>query len=324
MKIRPFLPILFTFLLSSSAAAIAQTDDVEVQGMRYALERGQGQKELHHSESRGGYWNARVDPDAPHTVYPYAGKVEPRIGNWFQAGDDDLRLDIGTAVELITFEGRAQSNPGVFAHGDGKYAFDGGVEFFTWTKLRAAGRFKFPVEAVDYYFGVYGSYRPIAFAAFPLSVRLRVAHISAHLVDGDPGLKADPDTAITYSREFADLLLGRYIYHDEGGFGWYLGGTWLFSTIPSSIGRVNPYAGFDYFRRLWEDFPLTLQLGYEFRLNTELETIGENQVRVGLKFADVYDNGVTLEGHYYAGRSPFGQFFDQREEHFSIGFLVDH
>ena len=264
--------------------------------------------------------------EASSVVHPYAGQVEPRVGNWFRTDEEKLRLDIGTSINLLKVHKHEPYYSGDFGFPAPKryYKLDFGVDFFTWTQLRSAGRFKFPVEAVDYYFGVYGAYQPLEDAVIPLDVRFRLAHISAHLVDGNPGLVANPDTAITYSREFVDLLAGRYIYNSKSSCGWYVGGTWLFSTIPSDISRITPYAGVEYSKTFWEDFPLTLRLGYEFRLNTELETIGENQVRAGLKFASLYKSGVVLEALYYAGRSQFGQFFDRREKHFSIGFLVEH
>ena len=307
MKPILFLPILiFSFVLNVEGRA--QPDQA------LTTQDENGEQDLRPSNE---LQHALELTNAPAAWFPYAGKIEPRVGNWFQAGEDDLRLDIGTSIELYNSSDAPLSHPV-------KDEVSAGVEFFTWTQLRAAGRFKFPVEAVDYHFGVFASYHPIDFAPFPLDVRLRVAHISAHLVDGDPGINANPDTAITFSREFVDLLVGANDYGKEVSYGWYVGGVWLFSTIPSSIGRVNPYVGLEYSRVIWEDMPLTLRLGYEFRLNTELATIGENHARVGLKFADLYDNGVVLEAIYYAGRSPFGQFFDRREEHFSIGFLVEH
>lgn len=266
-------------------------------------------------QTSGSFGEENLPPVVPE---PYAGKVEPRIGSWFSTNDEKLRLDIGTSVDLLALEGPTLN------HGGRAWDMEFGVDFFTWTQLRSAGRFKFPVEAVDYYFGVYGAYRPYSDADFPLDVRLRLAHISAHLVDGDPGFIANPDTSITYSREFVDLLAGRYLYLPTVTFGLYAGATWLFSTIPSSIDRITPYAGISYGNELTPDIPLTLRLGYEFRLNTELVTIGEHQVRMGWKFASLYDNGVALEVVYSSGRSPFGQYFNRRYEQTSIGFLVEH
>lgn len=290
-----------------------------------------GLKGLDSSAALPTYWNPRVVPDAPHTMRPYAGKVEPRIGGWFLPENDRLRLDIGTSVELQTVlaGGRTDTPKDTRRRAPNdragsSYAFDFGADFFTWTQLRSVGRFKFPVEAVDYYFGLYGSYQPIANAPVPLNVRLRVAHISAHLVDGDPGLLGNPDTAITYSREFVDVAAGHYLYNHRSSFGWYGGALWAFSCIPDSLGRITPYAGVEYSRNVVQAFPLTLRFGYEFRLNGELEPIGENQVRAGVKFADLYDSGIILEGIYYSGRSPYGQFFNRRESYFSFGFSIEH
>jgi hypothetical protein len=195
------------------------------------------------------------------------------------------------------------------------------------------------VEAVDYYFGVFGHWTDRQSAISDL--RLRIAHISAHLVDGDPSFTNPEQKYITYSREFVDLMVGlnplllfgssttgRALDDEMWGRGRirlrpYAGAMWLFNTIPDTLGVITPYAGLDgHMELLQGPIPVTLRVGYEARLNSELEPVGEHLVRLGLKLAPWNTTGVLIEGTYYAGRSPYGQYFDRREKFFSIGFAI--
>ncbi len=254
---------------------------------------------------------------------PYAGKIEARIGGSRESVNDKLRLDIGASVPIVGFdlerdtEGRTVSG------------LTFGADFFTWTRLRSSGNFKFPVEAVDYHFGVRGDWFENGDDRPGAEARLRIAHISAHIVDGDPSFTDPEQRYFTYSREFIDLLggyrtpLGGDDASSRGTMRTYLGGIWLFNTIPDTLGTLTPYGGFDAAWEPWKDRPFTLRAGYELRISSELETVAEHQARIGLKFGHIDSRGVTVEAAYYAGRSPYGQHFFRKEEYYSLGFSVD-
>ena len=297
-------------------------------------------------------------PHVPLYRWSYGAKFAPRIGGWIESANDKVRLDIGGTIPLYAKKVLGYHRLQYYDHvssgwdDDGNFfcdepligtisastteAFSIGIDFYTWSRLRSENNFKFPVEGVDYYFGFYGSidllqdsHRP------PLQASLRIAHISAHLVDGDPQFVLPNTSPIVYSREFIDLLFATellspivvgMVNNDRvaGFLRPYAGAQWLFSTIPDTLGRITPYAGFDLALQLLPKIPLTLKAGYEFRLNTEYKTIGEHSLRVGFKLAEAYNNGLIIEGGYYSGRSPYGQYFDRKEEYFSLGFLFEH
>lgn len=268
-----------------------------------------------------GTWSYLVD-------HPYAGKIEARIGGAGETENDKLRLDIGGSVDLWS-EGPDETIPAGRDLRIEAYRTSFGADFFTWTRLRAAGGFKFPVEAVDYYFGVNAARRYNG--GLLRDLRVRVAHISAHLVDGDPSFTNPGQQYITYSREFIDAMVGFDAARIFGSFSsersamrLYAGGLWMFHTIPDTLGVFTPYAGIDGYMPIVEDgMPLTLKYGYEARLNTELEPIGEHQLRAGVKLGRPRSNGVLIEASYYSGRSMYGQHFSHREKFFSIGFAID-
>src|SRR5205823_6124554 len=81
---------------------------------------------------------------------PYAGKIEARIGGSREFPGDKLRLDIGASFDMLTLYEPVEQAHHYYYHTQ----LTLGADFFTWTRLRSTGNFKFPVEAVDYYFGV--------------------------------------------------------------------------------------------------------------------------------------------------------------------------
>lgn len=261
---------------------------------------------------------------------PYAGKYEARIGGSRESENGKLRLDIGYAAELYRLEqsteptGDDTHDPLVpWAPPDLSLAL--GADFFTWTRLRSTASFKFPVEAVDYYFGLSGAVqRPLNHRTL-LQARLRLAHISAHLVDGDPSFTDPAQRYMTYSREFADATVGLLTGIGRGNSGSraYVGALAMFHSIPDTLGAVTPYIGVDINERLVRSMPLTLRMGYELRLNTELADVAEHSARLGLKLGEPDGRGVTLEGSFYHGRSHYGQHFNVVEEYFALGFAVD-
>ncbi len=261
---------------------------------------------------------------------PYAGKYEARIGGSRESENGKLRLDIGYAAELYRIErwteptGDDAHDPLVpWAPPDLSLAF--GADFFTWTRLRSTASFKFPVEAVDYYFGLSGAMqRPLNNHTL-LQARLRLAHISAHLVDGDPSFTDPAQRYMTYSREFADVTVGltNDLGRGRGGSRAYAGALAMFHSIPDTLGAVTPYVGVEINERLIRSVPLTLRAGYELRLNTELADVAEHSARLGLKLGEPGSRGVTVEGSFFHGRSHYGQHFNVVEEYFALGFAVD-
>jgi hypothetical protein len=78
-----------------------------------------------------------------------------------------------------------------------------GLEGLIWSRLRTLSGFRFPVETADYFFGPY--------ATFDLGggrYRVRLSHISSHLVDGADTVVGGSSSR--FSREF--FSIERYLY----------------------------------------------------------------------------------------------------------------
>jgi len=98
-----------------------------------------------------------------------ANFLEPKVGFMFMSGKNSLRLDIGNSKDFIHLV-------------DGNKIISFGGDFFTFTKLRGEADFHFPVDAVDYLFGLNGSVK-IKNEYTECGMRVRLSHISAHFVD---------------------------------------------------------------------------------------------------------------------------------------------
>ena len=152
-----------------------------------------------------------------------ADPMEPRIAVMPWLGKRHLQLDIGSSADLYRSESKD---------------FAAGVDFATYSLLNRSDNFKFPVDAIDYLFGINASWKqPVSIDALPFdefSGKIRLSHISAHFEDGHYDATAHQwiqpadwsgTVPFTYSREFVNLVVAlsspkhriyagyQYIYH---------------------------------------------------------------------------------------------------------------
>ncbi len=233
-----------------------------------------------------------------------ANVFEGRVGVLYQPVRDKLRLDIGTTIDL-----RADSL-------SDKVELRSGADFFTFTRLRSEGRFKFPVETADFFFGVNSTLR-LRGDAYDVTGRLRIAHISSHLVDGYAG----PVEAFTYSREFVDLVAALEL----NSLRLYAGVNWLFSTIPDDFGTLIPQLGFDFAYGDLIGSHLSLVGGYDFKLPTINDaTTAVHAGQIGLKVGERYAAGISVNFSFYRGKSVHGMFFNDRDSYAALGVQVEY
>lgn len=236
---------------------------------------------------------------------PVANPFEARIGSMVQVDDERLRLDIGASVDIA--EVANDSSIGRIMIG---------TDFMTWTRLRSENNFKFPVETVDYWFGVNGQW---LMADGLWSMRMRIAHISSHLVDGLANDSAMLVPApFVYSREFVEVLVAREI---GAGLRPYAGLTYVWATQPDSPDPIIPEAGFDL--RVPISGHWHLLAGYDFKLIGINGTYAAtNAAQAGI-FYDLWQGrGLMLSGYGYSGRSMHGMFFTDYDAYVGIGFQV--
>ncbi len=241
-------------------------------------------------------------------IQPFtANFLEPRAGFAFEMGGKRIRLDISRSQD-------------VFHLNNENSTLSFGVDLFTFTRLRAESEFHFPVEAIDYLFGINSGYK-ITKNNTEYGMRFRLSHISAHFVDGQYDYKLNfwrnGKTATVYTREFIEL----FPYYKYDGLRVYAGLTYLFHRKPLDIGRSSYQAGFDYYYTKFENiYPY---VAYDFKLEKINTFSGSNILTAGIKFGDYKSRGISVAVTYISGKSLHGEYYNLNESYTTIGFNLD-
>lgn len=242
--------------------------------------------------------------DTPFTA-PVAHPLEARVGTIIQPGKNSLRLDIGARADIMeVFADTANGTMRI------------GADFMTYTRLRSEGNFKFPVETSDYFFGLSSSWKQ---ASGPWSVRLRLAHISSHLVDGsaDSSGRFETQRPFVYSREFAELLTA----YQVGALRPYGGLTAVWARQPRDANVLIPQLGCDVNMSLGKG--LELRGGYDWKLiGISGIYVTSQAAQLGV-FADLWNGrGILVSAYGFNGRSMHGMFYKQPDSYLGLGFQL--
>lgn len=259
--------------------------------------------------------HAKLFPDSSSLLFRplQAAVFEPRIG--FQSMSiGRVRLDIGHSADVFS---------GVLG-GDTlvpyRFRWTAGVDAFTYTRLRSESNLKFPVETVDYMFGVNAAFYGAMTDNRAIAGRLRLSHISAHFADGladTAGVLAE--SPFVYSREFLDVTIA---------YQWnvpririYGGGTILFSvkTLPKSVGKVIPQIGAEWYTRVG----LPVVIAYNLQVSQiENTTVPNHAGQLIVYPLETIAPALVVCGYFYSGYSIHGMFFDRRERYWALGMQV--
>jgi len=239
-----------------------------------------------------------------------ANIYESRIGTTFMDTEKKLRLDIGGNYDFY------QS----YAKDNFQYGF--GAEFFTYTRLRSEGNFKFPVETTDFYFGINYSFNK-RIDENKFEGRMRIAHISTHLSDGFSSNGVFFEIPYVYSKEFADIIVA-YRKNDMLNINWraYCGFIYIFSYLPKDINTFVPQFGIEAEKSLnnW----LSFVLSYDFKLNGyDGKKLGMNNLVGGIRFKPMDYRSILLKFEYYNGENYYGQFYRYHTKYFGTGFQIE-
>lgn len=235
--------------------------------------------------------------------------LEPKAGFQYLFDLDKVRIDIGTSHDIIHWNSVDKS-------------FSFGADFFTYTRARSENNFKFPVETVDYLFGVNGSYKNKT-EHNEWGVRLRFSHISAHLVDGYYDSESESwlngREPFVYSREFFELIAYYKIY----GVRVYGGVTYNIHIVPDEIKKGIFQVGFDYYITQIQTSVFVPFIAYDFNLTGIDEYSGNNIISAGIKLGQAESRGFSILAAYFSGKSVHGEFYKIRESYFAIGINLD-
>ncbi len=258
-----------------------------------------------------------VYPQDKVELFPYdlnikpftANTLEPNLGSMFKINSNELILNIGNSMDMVHYR-------------NGNESISFGADLFTWTLLRKEDNFRFPVDAVDYLFGLNFSYKQTnIYNAYGL--RGRISHISAHFADGHYDAANQQwrnyINPSVYSREFVELI-PFYEFDDLRVYG---GFTYLFHVIPSIIHKDNYQIGFDYYVKNYVDEKIVPFVGYNLNIDHIDKYTGNNSFVVGLKFGKPNGRGLSLQYRYYSGNSLHGEYYNYFEKYSSVGLNLD-
>lgn len=240
-------------------------------------------------------------------VQPFtANTLKPKFGFEFKTNVNELSLNVGNSMDIFHYKVDENS----------KLSF--GADMFTYTLLRSQNDFHFPVDAVDYLFGLNFGYTRKNYGA-----RLRLSHISAHLVDGhfdkEKNEWRDGREPKVYSREFFELI-SFYRFIDMRI---YAGATYIYKTDPTNIGQDQYQLGFEYFANNLISSNLMPYIAYDFRIINIYGYTGNNSLEAGVKYGYSEGKGISIYFRYFSGYNIHGEYFDVKEDFTSFGFNLD-
>lgn len=236
-----------------------------------------------------------------------ASVTEARIGVTKYTDSKFLELNIGATVDVIGLNKNKTD-----------YSF--GVDFFTYSNLRSEDNFKFPVDAIDYLFGVNFNMRKSIKNGYEISSRFRISHISSHLQDGHIYERTDTIfTPFIFSKEFLDLSVVNTFkpsYNSE--LKSMLSLNYIFHAIPEETAKFSGQIGLEgsyYFTQLLgfylsNDINIASVKG-KTNLNENLES--------GIIFGKMNTKKIRLYFRYYDGQDYRGQYYGNYFNYKGIG-----
>jgi hypothetical protein len=255
-----------------------------------------------------------------HTIFSplLADPLEPRIAVMPSLAHRTLQLDIGSSADLWHNKERN---------------FSVGADFGTFSLLRRSDNFKFPVDTIDYLFGLNTSWNtPIRNTTLPFdqfSARARFSHISAHFEDGHYNagtgnwIQGDCPFPIpfVYSREFLNVVLAL----SSPKHRIYAGYQFIYHSIPDGIAphsfqaggelstSANTYIAADFkLLPIWQSSLVATQ-GYR----------GTWNLQAGMRLKEIGLERVRLTCNYFSGMSRHGMYFYRPESFSSAGIIID-
>src|SRR5579883_2169682 len=249
-----------------------------------------------------------------------ANQIEPRVGLEKTIDSNLLTLNIGNSLDLLSWKTTWQKNNATC-----QSELRIGGDLFTWTQIRSEDNFRFPVEDVDYLFGVNvtwrDEYRETQLSAPVVnSFRIRLAHISAHTVDGSYDNYTKQfiyQQPFTYSQEFID---GIYSYENRCigvNYRALLGAKLIVHTIPGTLTAFAPHYGLELSTQpvVW----LTPYFAYDGKMQKITAWQGENSLQLGIKMEKWDGGGISLYLAYYQGKNVHGELYYIDQKTISVG-----
>ena len=249
-----------------------------------------------------------------------ANVQEPRMGLRKELGSSRMKLDIGATLDLlqVSFDPAGHSRLRL------------GAELFTYALTTSAQGLRLQVDAVDGFFGGHIVFRR-DLGPDVLSLRLRLLHLSAHLVDGHFSLSTgewrDNRLPLPFTRDFGELLAA-YTFPAAGmPLTLYSGLSYAAFVRPALIKRLGTLHGIEVNTadRLGTLFGKTSELYLACHLTVAgvPAYTGTTVAEAGIKLGAWEGSGVRVYVNYASGLDFFSEYYDERRAMWGAGFAFD-
>lgn len=257
-------------------------------------------------------------PEGMHFLPLRANYQEAHMGIMYYPSNANLKVDIGNSMDVLGF------------HFGEDIFISVGAEFMAYGLSTSFGGNRLQIDALDGFFGGNASLSINYSETSKLIGRFRIIHNSAHLVDGsylkDSKTWKNNYEPIPYTEDFGELIVGHEFLTDKILTRYY--GLVSYSTLvrPSNLKKWVGGFGFEsaytkIFSFLNKD--ANLFAAYHFNLDGTSEYEGNNSIKLGIKFGEWHNKGVSFYLSYYSGRNPFSEFYFQKVNRFGLGFLFE-
>ncbi len=191
-----------------------------------------------------------------------------------------------------------------------------GAEGLIWSGLEAESGFRFPVQTADYFFGFYSIFPLQIWGSNlrPWRMRLRISHISSHLVDGADSIKGGASSE--YSREFVSLE-SLFDETERNSFRLSLGVKYVFHQVMKIEQPFQFPAVLDVIilKEGWNQLFATISTAAG-------PTLAEYSAGLTLRTSSSKGSFADLYGEYHTGRSRYGVYSGLKQDGFELGIRV--
>lgn len=241
-----------------------------------------------------------------------ANYFEPRMGLAYYPSTGYFKVDAGNSVDIFHYNLESGS------------AISFGGEFFVHALGLNVKQKRLPIDAADGYFGLNFAFQN---STDDFNARLRIIHNSAHLVDGHIERNLNYRSIVDYVKDFAEITLMRSKESSNINVDYYAGGAYSIVIHPKNLKRYSFHGGAQVYSKEIVDSlfnnSVSLFCAYHFSLTSVPKFIGNNRVMAGVRFGNWNNSALTFFVSYYSGANLFNQYYNQRENQFSVGFYLE-
>jgi hypothetical protein len=231
-----------------------------------------------------------------------------------------MKLDIGGSMDFLGVRLRADSTERLRL----------GADLFTYALSTSYRGLRLQVDAVDGYFGGHLVYR-FQWNSATLLVRLRILHLSSHLLDGHYDLATETwiggRLPVPLSRDCGELTVGYLWQWGPSELFLYAGVNQATLIRPSTMKRLTSHCGVTAHTGSWAGpllgVPVHLYAADHFALWGLESLSGTNILETGVKFGEWDGSGIRIFLSHHSGLEVYHQYFDVKTDAWGLGFGLE-